>query len=300
MSSTTVEYKQELYRQALGDLDTELPHTSEAQKRRVARTIVALTQEEAEAVERTREAEAGLADASTVVDGRGATYTGQERPITELEAREQSLGRRSDSDVARIVIDSDVKTAMSQFLVKVAGIPLEFSGAPKDAEARIRAQLEAHHDDTLRQDLLAFAADEDATLKALEARVAASRRPPTAMDDTHALILFRLFEGRTLMHLVKAYEAEPGDPTLIALVERDDADLERLFRLKADQSDVKAVRRLQAAREARQTAREDAKARTELEALRARRKAPRFLLNHLVREARAGRRIEVARLSRAR
>lgn len=191
--------------------------------------------------------------------------SGRVRHADELLAEAARLDRRADHEVVRIAVDADVAEHMRKF--RVADVDL----APADAEAKIRATLDARFDDELARDVRQFGADFAATVADLERRVADSRQAPKVDNDLRELVLYRRFEGRTLADVARAYAAtgDADDPVFMRMVESDAADLARALRLRSDDGDVAALQRLQEAIHARQDARQDQHATGALEALRA-------------------------------
>jgi hypothetical protein len=176
--------------------------------------------------------------------------------------------------------------------------------APKDARERAQAIFDQRYDEQLAADLRKLDADEQATEAGLVATLEASMAPPKTRDDTHALLLLRMFEGQTFDDLLAAYTTttDADDPTLIALVENNTGRLWQLFRLQNPGEDSVTTARkmfaLNTAVTAKREARKDQRAAGNLDTLRAFRSRMNGMRG-LMRDARANRKIQVAGLRRS-
>jgi hypothetical protein len=216
---------------------------------------------------------------------------GQVRPVDELMFAALNVDRRSDPEIVRIKIDADVKQHLEQFRIG------DIDVAPADAARKVRVEFERRHDEQLAADLRQLDADYQATEAALERRLEQSRQPPSKQDDMRELVLYRRWEGRTLIDVARAYAAttDAADPVFVRLIEGETGDIARLFRLQAADDDVAALMRLQEAIRERREQREDADAKAKLATVREwRGKAFRF--SYLLDKARKGHPVEIARL----
>jgi hypothetical protein len=214
--------------------------------------------------------------------------------VDELVSDALSVDRRSDPEIVRIVIDGDVTKHLAQFRIG------DIDVAPADAEAKVRAEFERRHDEQLVADLRKLDADYRATEAALERRLEQSRQAPAKQDDLRELVLYRRWEGRTLIDVARAYAAttDAADPVFVRLVEGEGGDVARLLRLQPADDDAAAMLRLQQSIQERRGQREDADAKAKLATLREWR-AKAFRFSHLLDKARKGHPVEIARQRRS-
>jgi hypothetical protein len=221
------------------------------------------------------------------------------KPTDQLLEQYIHLSRATDHDVVKVSLDADVSMAMRKY--EVSGIDL----APRDAAEKLRTEFERRHDETITSELLAHLADVEARERELDGLIEASRRAPTpkvGVEATMSELLWReRLRGLTLSEALAAYETAADDAVLQHLVETS-PDLKRTLRLSDDPgereglpADVVAQQRLSAAIRSRQDARQQASLVAERQALAEARRR-NLTVEHLMRQARAGRTIEVARL----
>lgn len=207
--------------------------------------------------------------------------------VDELLHTRVKLENQGSSTSIEVNLGKATDEALKKF--RIDGLDI----APKDARQRIGKQLAAAYDQELRQGLLQFDADWKATRAALEKKIADSRKAPAAINDAREVVLLRRWEGRTMAQLAAAYETS-DDPTFIRMIESEletfgDLNLFKLAPAKTSLDEVAAIRRVQTAIDAKQTARQDAEAVKLLGIMTEKEQQPFLNLSHLMGLAKTGR-----------
>ena len=223
----------------------------------------------------------------------------------DLISKSSELRRATDRVRAQETIETEISEAMAKY--NLAGVDLE----PPDVRNKVRATFSERWDESVASQLIEFDGHVKAREAALAQRLEDSRRPPRPKDpvsrDLRLLVAFREFEGASMTDLIHAYTngSDQDDPALTQFIEGNTpADLVRKLKLRADDGDsatsVEVTEKLLAAIKARRTARQDAVAASELDALRSWFDGPtNGSLRTFIRDARDGK-LEIARARRRR